>query len=111
MDLHRDLFDIASAVGDVPGMERESRWAAGKPDEELMLESRAYAAALVGRLRSARGLMADAVRIIEAHHRREGVAWLRLQTALIEAASGNAEYALREARNALEMSRTVLIVR
>ena len=44
---HRGLYGLAFLEGDTAGMQREVDWAKGKPDEFVMLESVAEAAAVL----------------------------------------------------------------
>jgi tetratricopeptide (TPR) repeat protein len=104
--MHRDLFQMAFVLGDASAMDRHIAWAAGKPDEEVMLQSRADAAAFGGQLRRSRELAEEAGRIILSHQLKEAVSRVRLHAALIEAACGNTARAIEEARAALGAVRT-----
>src|SRR5439155_7495253 len=50
----QDLYVLAFLAGDAAGMEREADWAKGKPDEFVMLQTVAEAAAFSGQLRKSR---------------------------------------------------------
>jgi serine/threonine protein kinase/tetratricopeptide (TPR) repeat protein len=103
---HRDLHVLAFLEGDTNGMQREVDWAKGKPDEFVILEAAAEAAASSGRLQKARETYGQAVEIAQRGKFEEAAASIAAGHALVEAEFGNLMQAREGARSALAMNRS-----
>jgi tetratricopeptide (TPR) repeat protein len=103
---HRDLYVLAFLEGDATGMQREVEWAKGKPDEFVVLEAVAEAAAFSGKLQKARETYRQAIGIAQRGKFEESAAGLTARQAVIEAWVGNETQASTGALAALAMDRS-----
>jgi tetratricopeptide (TPR) repeat protein len=103
--IHFQLFNIAFAQGDVAAMEREVRWAKGKPGEHNLLSAQAGAGAFSGQLGRARQLRKQAVEVAARAGPEEAAAGFLAAQAQCEAVYGNAHAAQERATAALSLSR------
>jgi eukaryotic-like serine/threonine-protein kinase len=103
---HRDLYVLAFLEGDATGMQRELDWAKGKPDEFVMLENAAQAAASWGKLQNAREAYGRAVEIAQRGKFEEAAAEIVAKHAMVEAEFGNLAQARDGAHSALTMDRS-----
>jgi len=87
--VHEQLFEIAFVEGDRSAAARHAAFAAGKPDEESMLEARADAAAFEGKLTESRNLRLGAVSSAEREHFLESAAIILSDQAVIESLCGD----------------------
>jgi eukaryotic-like serine/threonine-protein kinase len=102
---HRTLLALAFLEGESAEMQRQADWAKGKPDEFIMLDGMAEAAASSGRLQKARELHGQAVEIAQRGKFQEMAANIAARFAIIEAALGNSSPARQKAQQALAISR------
>ncbi len=63
--VHQLLYDLAFMNGDADGMQREMKWAEGKPSEGLLLNEATGAAASHGQMQKAGELMQKSVQVTE----------------------------------------------
>jgi serine/threonine protein kinase/tetratricopeptide (TPR) repeat protein len=63
--LHQQLYDLAFLSGDAAGMQREMKWAEGKPSEYLLLDKAAAAAAAHGQMQKARELLNRSIQVTD----------------------------------------------
>jgi eukaryotic-like serine/threonine-protein kinase len=103
---HRALYGIAFLEGDDPGMHRQLDWAKGRPDEFLLLESSAEAAAFSGQMEKSRELYRQAIESAQRGKFVESVAGITARSAIGEARVGNTDQAGRQALAALAMDRS-----
>jgi serine/threonine protein kinase/tetratricopeptide (TPR) repeat protein len=105
MNDHADLYMLAFLEGDQATMQQEADWAKGKPDEFVMLEARAEAAASSGKMRQARELYQQAVEGAQQAKLTDNVAGIMSRQARTEAEAGNTSQARESVRAALAMGR------
>jgi tetratricopeptide (TPR) repeat protein/predicted Ser/Thr protein kinase len=106
MNDHQDLYTLAFLEGDTAAMEREAEWAKGKPNEFVMLETVAEAAAFSGRLQKTREICRQAIEVARRGKFEEGAAAVAAQQAIVEALFGNMAQARDGATAALAMDRS-----
>jgi tetratricopeptide (TPR) repeat protein/tRNA A-37 threonylcarbamoyl transferase component Bud32 len=104
--VHEDLYLIAFAEGDTEGMRRYAAWAAGRPEEFLMLSDRATTEAFFGKLGNARVLWRRAAEMAEHANLKENAAWITAYEAMVEASYGNLPQARTQAAKAMALSRS-----
>src|ERR1700733_8389161 len=63
--IHQTLYELAFVTGDGEGMQREMKWAEGKPSEYLLLNEAAAVAASRGQLQKAGELMQRSVQVTD----------------------------------------------
>jgi serine/threonine protein kinase/tetratricopeptide (TPR) repeat protein len=102
---HRTLYAVAFLEGNAAEMQRQADWAKGKPDEFLMLEAVAEAAASSGRLQKAGDFYRQAVDSAQRGKFREAAAGITARSAMVEAAIGNLSQARQAAVEALNIDR------
>ncbi len=103
---HRDLYVLAFLEGGTAAMEREAEWAKGKPDEFLMLETVAEAAAFSGKLQKARETYRQAIESARRGKFEESEAGITARQAVTEALVGNETQVRAGALAALAMDRS-----
>jgi serine/threonine protein kinase len=108
MNTHADLYILAFLEGDPTGMQREAEWAKGKPDEFVILQNVAQAAASWGKLQKAREAYGQAVEIAQRGKFEEPAGEIAAWHAVVEAAVGNLAQARDGAHSALAMDRSLL---
>ena len=103
--IRNDLYGLAFLSGDNAEMEREVRWAAGRPGEEdQMLNSHADTQAYYGRMEKARDLSRRAVdSAVRADSKEAGAVWLTFQ-GLREAEVGNGAQAQQAVARGLALA-------
>jgi eukaryotic-like serine/threonine-protein kinase len=103
--IHQGLYQTAFVESDVPEMERQVAWSAGKPGtENILLDLSAETAAYFGRLRRARELSEKADDSANQSGETEVAAGYIAQSALREALFGNRELGQNRAKSALKRS-------
>jgi serine/threonine protein kinase/tetratricopeptide (TPR) repeat protein len=105
MNSHTDLYVLDFMTGDAAGMQRETEWAKGKPDEFDMLEVAAEANASAGKLRQARELYRQAIDGAQQAKLPESTAVITARQADVEAFVSNLNPAREGARAALALNR------
>jgi serine/threonine protein kinase/tetratricopeptide (TPR) repeat protein len=105
-DTHRDLYALAFLEGDTAGMQREAGWAKDKPDEFVMLETVAEAAAFSGKLQKAGETYRQAIESAQRGKFEEIAAGIAARHAIVEAMFGNLTQARDGATAALAMDRS-----
>jgi len=103
---HLGLYLTAFVQGDSAAMEREARWARGKPGEHMMLWVEGGVAAFKGRLRDAREIWRRAVEMAQRANLKEAAAGVMVGQAMTEAACGNVRQARDLAREAMGLARS-----
>jgi len=103
---HRDLYVLAFLEGGTAAMEREAEWAKGKPDEFLMLETVAEAAAFSGKLQKARETYRQAIESARRGKFEESEAGVTARQAVTEALVGNETQVRAGALAALAMDQS-----
>jgi len=103
---HRDLYVLAFLEGGTAAMEREAEWAKGKPDEFLMLETVAEAAAFSGKLQKARETYRQAIESARRGKFEESEAGITARQAVTEALVGNETQVRAGALAALAMDQS-----
>src|SRR5271165_2164350 len=87
------LFDVAFLSGDSDGMQRQMKWAEGKPIEHALINSAARAAASHGQMKKAAELTQQSTRVSERAGFKGTSADTQAQWALMQAGVGNAAQA------------------
>jgi serine/threonine protein kinase/tetratricopeptide (TPR) repeat protein len=103
---HRGLYGIAFMEGDGPGMQRQLDWGKGKPDEYLLLEASAEAAAYSGQMQKSREIYRQAIETAQRRKFIETAAAITARSAIGQARVGNMDEARRQAVAALAMDRS-----
>jgi tetratricopeptide (TPR) repeat protein len=106
MNSHRDLYVLDFLEGDTAGMQREAEWARGKPDEFIVLETIAEAAASYGQLRKSREAYHQAIESAQRGKFEEIAAGIAARHGLTEAIFGNQSQAREAAQAAVAMNRS-----
>jgi eukaryotic-like serine/threonine-protein kinase len=100
---HDDLYTLAFIQGDSSAMTHEQQWFAGRPEENFGLSLASNTEAYAGHLRKALELTKRSVdSAIRADNKENGAIWLE-NSALREAAFGNAVRAKQEAEQGLKL--------
>ncbi len=94
--IREELYDLAFLTGDAGGMQREMKWAEGKPSEYLLLNVAATAAAAHGQMRQAEQFVERSERVTGGLGFKGTTAGTEASWAVIQAEVGNASRA-REA--------------
>ena len=87
--LHQQLYDLAFIGGDSEGMDREMKWAEGKPSEYLLLDEASTAAASHGQIKKAEELATRSIQISDRLGFKGTTASTQAGWALTEAEVGN----------------------
>ncbi len=102
--MHYNLYLMAFAQGDRPGMQREVEWAAGKqPQEALILGLQADTQTFAGRFRQAEATVRQAVELYRRQDLKGKVRELLVDTAVKYAFAGDCDRARRDAASAVAM--------
>jgi tetratricopeptide (TPR) repeat protein len=88
--IHQQLFQLAYLSGDSDGMQRQMKWAEGKPSEYLLLNESATLTAAHGQIQKARELSERSVQVTDRLGFKETTADTKALWALTEAEIGNA---------------------
>ena len=109
--IHQQLYQLAFLSNDADGMQREMKWAEGKPSEYLLLIEAASAAAAHGQMQKAEELVQRSVQVSDRLGFKETTADTKAGWALVQAAVGNASKAreLAAASSSLANGRTNLV--
>jgi serine/threonine protein kinase/tetratricopeptide (TPR) repeat protein len=87
--IHEQMFQLAFLSGDQDGMDRQMKWAAGKPAEYLLLIEAANVAAAHGQMRKAEDLAQRSVQVSDRLGFKETTADTRSGFAVTQAEVGN----------------------
>jgi eukaryotic-like serine/threonine-protein kinase len=87
--IHQQLYQLAFLTNDADGMQREVKWAEGKPSEYLLLNEAAGAAAAHGQMQKAEELVQRSMQVSDRLGFKETTADTKANWALIQAAVGN----------------------
>lgn len=101
---HNACFAAAFAQHDEPGMERQLKWAHGKPYESMLLSDMAWIAASRGRISEARRLLAQAKQNALQNNLAELAADLLLDSANLEADLGLVHEAREDVQTSLALA-------
>jgi len=109
--IHQQLYQLAFLTGDADGMQREMKWAEGKPSEYLLLTEAASATAAHGQMQKAEELVQRSMQVSDRLGFKETTADTKGSWALIQAAVGDASKAreLAAASSNLAQGRTNLV--
>src|SRR5262249_1777256 len=99
--VHQLLLEVAFLEGDLAGVQRESGWGKGRPDEFTILGARARVAAYNGHLQEARRLYGEAASSAEQAKFAGKAAFFLALRARTEALSGDLAAARADAAAAL----------
>jgi eukaryotic-like serine/threonine-protein kinase len=108
MGIHEQLFELAVIEGDHSAAARHVAFAAGRADEDEMLQARAEAAAFHGKLAQARDLWSRAANTVERAGFVESAAIIHSDQAVVESLCGDRQRTLTGIAEALERSRPVI---
>ena len=103
--VHQSLFDLAFLNNDVDGMQREMKWAEGKPSEYLLLNEAAAAATARGQIHKAEEFRQRSIRDTDQLGFKETTADTKAVFALDEAAVGNLDKAREVANESAALAR------
>jgi serine/threonine protein kinase/tetratricopeptide (TPR) repeat protein len=103
--VHFNDYTLAFIRGDVAVMEREAKWAEGKPDEAEFLGMQASAAAELGQLKKAEELRKRAIEELKRQDRIDNAAQVLIGHGYRQAAYGKCAEAKASAATALGMHR------
>src|SRR5271169_4704232 len=87
--IHESLYDLAFLNADAEGMQRQMKWAEGKPSEYLLLNSAADVAAAHGQMRKAGELTQRSVQVSNRLGFKETTADTQADFAVAQAEAGN----------------------
>jgi eukaryotic-like serine/threonine-protein kinase len=105
-EVHFSLYSIAFLQNDLPGMQRQVTWGAGKPGvEDVLLDLEASTNSYFGRLGKAEGLSRRAVDSAEQAGEKETAAGYEAEASMREALFGNMAEARQRSGAALRISR------
>ena len=109
--IHQQLYQLAFLTDDADGMQREMKWAEGKPSEYLLLNEAASAAAAHGQMQKAEELIQRSMQVSDRLGFKETTADTKANWALIQAAVGNVSKAreLAAASSSLAQGRSNLV--
>jgi eukaryotic-like serine/threonine-protein kinase len=102
--LHLFLFQLAFVRNDEAGMQHETAWGAGKPDESILLLFRAQGEFALGKTKQARDTTAQAIKSALHYDRKEFAAGVQASEAANEAELGYTQQARDHASQALNLS-------
>jgi tetratricopeptide (TPR) repeat protein len=108
MSVHEHLFELALIDGDAPGMARQVSFAAGRIDEDEMLQGQADAAAFQGKLAASRELRLKAARAVEREGLHESAAIIYSDQAVIESLCGERQRTLEQVARVPSSAQTTL---
>ncbi len=108
--LHQQLYDLAFLSGDEAGMQREMKWAEGKPSEYLLLGEAGGAAAEHGQMQKARELLNRSIQVTDRLGFKESTAGIQASLAVVEAELGNGSRARELANSSAAIAHTRSIV-
>ncbi|MGA8619453.1 MAG: serine/threonine-protein kinase [Candidatus Sulfotelmatobacter sp.] len=91
--VHRLFYDLAFLSGDGDGMQRQIKWAEGKPSEYLLLDEAANVAAAQGQMRKAEDLTRRSIQVTDRLGFKETTADTQAGWAVTLAEVGNAAMA------------------
>ena len=101
---HNGLYALAFLAGDEAGMAEQRRWYAGKPEENYLIALDSDTEGYAGHVSKSRELVKRAVdEAVRADSKENGAIWLE-NSALLEAAYGNAAEARRAAAEGLKLA-------
>jgi tetratricopeptide (TPR) repeat protein len=108
--MHGLAYEVAYLSGDSDAMQRQFKWAEGKPSEFYMLNIAAVVAASHGQMKKMEDLASRSTQISDRYDFKDATAGTLAGTALVEAAMGNAAKAREMAASsaALAKARTNL---
>jgi tetratricopeptide (TPR) repeat protein len=106
LDNHQDLYVLAFLEGDTAGMQREAEFARGKPDEFVMLQTVAEAAAFSGQLRKSREAYRQAIESAQRGKFEEIAAGIAARQGVTEGIFGNLPQAREATQAAFAMNRS-----
>ncbi|MBI3476814.1 MAG: protein kinase [Acidobacteria bacterium] len=86
--VHQSLFQLASLDGDSDGMQRQMKWAEGKPSEYLLLNESAGVAAAHGQMQKADGLIQRSMQVTDRAGFKETTADTQAAWAVVHAEIG-----------------------
>jgi eukaryotic-like serine/threonine-protein kinase len=109
--IHQQLYQLAFLTNDADGMQREMKWAEGKPSEYLLLNEAASAAAAHGQMQKAEELVQRSMQVSDRLGFKETTADTKANWALTQAAFGNDSKAreLAAASSSLAQGRSNLV--
>ena len=109
--IHQQLYQLAFLTNDGDGMQREMKWAEGKPSEYLLLIEAASAAAAHGQMQKAEELVQRSMQVSDRLGFKETTADTKANWALVMAAMGNTSQAheLAAASSSLAQGRSNLL--
>jgi serine/threonine protein kinase/tetratricopeptide (TPR) repeat protein len=87
--IHQQLYDLAFLNADAAGMQREMKWAEGKPSEYLLTSEAASAAASRGQIQKAGELLNRSIQVTDRLGFKESTAGTQASWAVVEAELGN----------------------
>ena len=87
--IHQLQYQVAFLTGDGDGMQRQLKWAEGKPSEYLLLNTAANVAAAQGQMRKAEDLTRRSIQVTDRLGFKETTAATQAGWALTEAETGN----------------------
>jgi len=103
--IHDSLFDLAFLNNDADGMQREMKWAEGKPSQYSLLSEAASAAAARGQFHRAEELMQRSVQATDQLGFKETTADTKASFAFVEALVGNFDKARELANQSAALAR------
>jgi eukaryotic-like serine/threonine-protein kinase len=109
--IHQQLFQLAFLTDDADGMQRQMKWAEGKPSEYLLLNEAAGAASAHGQMQKAEELIQRSVQVSDRLGFKGTTADTKANWALIQALVGNASKAreLAAASSTLAQGRSNMV--
>ena len=109
--IHQQLYQLAYLTNDADGMQREMKWAEGKPSEYLLLVEAANAAAAHGQMQKAEELIQRSMQVSDRLGFKETTADTKANWALVQASIGSVPKAreLAAASSSLANGRTNLV--
>jgi tetratricopeptide (TPR) repeat protein len=102
--VHAVLYGIAFIRGNVADMQRETAWAAGKPEEPFLLFSQAQVDYSLGRARRAREIIAHAAGLARQQGFNEAAGSVQAYETVVEATLGNMQEARKRVTEVLTSS-------
>jgi serine/threonine protein kinase/tetratricopeptide (TPR) repeat protein len=91
--VHRILYELGFLAGDNDGMQRQTKWAEGKPSEYLLLSAAASVAAAQGQMKKADEFTARSIQVTDRFGFKEATADTEGDWAVTQAEVGNASKA------------------